>query len=94
MWENLNLVDNFHSRRTQNVSRKQIPTYIANGYGSLRQAYFSDKIKRRLNNTVKTDDLGMLVYQIARFMELLTTKLAESAQSDQVFADNCFLCLL
>ncbi len=72
----------------KDASGKQVPTYVADECGGLRQANFADKAERRLNDTIEADDLGMLVYRIARFMELITEKIKNIVKTDCAFSDN------
>ncbi len=72
----------------QDVSGKQVPTYVVDGCGGLRQANFADKAERRLNDTIEADDLGTLVYRIAQFMDLLMEKIKNIVKTDCAFSDN------
>ena len=76
----------------QQVSGKQIESYVLDESKNLRLATFADKVEIKVSEMVEADDLGKLVYLIAQKMELLTTKIEAVYRSDRIFQDN--RCLL
>ena len=72
----------------QQVSGKQIESYVLDESESLRPATFADKVEMKVSGMVEADDLGKLVYLIAQKMESLTIKIETVYKSDRVFQDK------
>ena len=72
----------------QDISSKQVPIFIADGQGGLRQASFVDKTEVKLNQTIEADNLGQQIYLIAQRMEMLTERIKSYADSERAFDDN------
>lgn len=72
----------------QQVSGKEIESYIMDESEYLRPATFADKVETKVSEMVEADDLGKLVYLIAQKMEVLTAKIESVYKSDRIFQDN------
>lgn len=72
----------------QQVSGKQIESYILDESKNLRPITFADKVEIKVSGMVEADDLSNLVYLIAQQMESLTKKIEDVYRSDRIFQDN------
>lgn len=72
----------------QQVSGKQIESYVLDESQNLHPASFADKVEMKVSGMVEADDLSKLVYLIAQKMEALTLKIGSIYKSDSVFQDN------
>lgn len=70
------------------VEGKQIPSYIIDKDGTLRQTTFAEREMRKALGMVEAHDDGQLIYLIASIMEQLTTELETIAKSDAIYSDQ------
>lgn len=72
----------------QQVSGKQIESYVLDESENLRPATFVDKVEMKILEMVEADDLSKIVYTIALKMESLTKKIEAVYRSDRIYQDN------
>ena len=72
----------------QQVSGKQIESYVLDESNYLRPSTFVDKVEMKVSGMVEADDLSKIVYTIAQKMESLTKKIEAVYRSDRVYQNN------
>ena len=72
----------------QQVSGRQIESYVLDESESLRPATFADKVELKVSGMVEADDLGKLIFRIAKKMASLTTQIKPICKSDKIYQDN------
>ena len=72
----------------QQVSGRQIESYVLDESKNLRPATFADKVEIKVSEMAEADNLSKLVYLIAQKMELLTAKIEAVYRSDRIYQDN------
>ena len=72
----------------QQVSGRQIESYVLDESKNFRPATFADKVEIKVSEMAEADNLSNLVYLIAQKMESLTAKIEAVYRSDKKFRDN------
>lgn len=72
----------------QQVSGKEIRSFIVDKNGNMRPASDDDKIRMKITDLSEAIDLGQLVYMVAQMMESLTSEIESVYKSDCAFDDN------
>ena len=72
----------------QQVSGKEIESYVLDESKNLRPATFIDKVEIKVSGMAEADDLSKLVYWIAQKVESLTAKIEAVYKSDKKYQDN------